>query len=327
MTLPLNVSYSSDYLNWKLGSGNGSHPTNPIRALNALNLLKESLGDAVKTLTPVAHHQTREDIESVHDTGYVASVIDEGRSGEWGGVSRENADTAQVMFEGTRILAHGIVSGDIEIGFNPQGAKHHAHFDRASGFCVFNDMAWAAKYFQSHGLKPLYLDWDAHAGDGVQGLLLDTDIPTMSIHNGSIFPGDPQMSDPSRAGVTHTRHLPDRHAYNWALATRAGDDELIRSVNEALEIGADYEPDVILLATGADGHLTDPLGALGFDYPGYRAVAEAVARFAKTHAKSRVLIGGAGGYQPDDHTPKVWTTVVETMYRALADEKAFNHRG
>jgi acetoin utilization deacetylase AcuC-like enzyme len=58
---------------------------------------------------------------------------------------------------------------------------------------------------------------------------------------------------------------------------------------------------------------------LGFDYPGYEKVSEMVADFAKEYAESRVLIGGAGGYQPETHTPAVWARVVETLYRRLTD--------
>jgi acetoin utilization deacetylase AcuC-like enzyme len=85
-----------------------------------------------------------------------------------------------------------------------------------------------------------------------------------------------------------------------------------------IEILADeIQPDVILLATGADAHHSDPLSSLTFDYPGYRAAARIIADIANKHSKGRVLIGGAGGYQPFDHTPKVWATVVSEIYNHI----------
>ena len=59
------------------------------------------------------------------------------------------------------------------VGFSPQGAKHHAMADRGSGFCVFNDMAWAARHFAARGRRVLYVDLDAHHGDGVEALTRD----------------------------------------------------------------------------------------------------------------------------------------------------------
>jgi acetoin utilization protein AcuC len=316
MSIPLTIGYSDLYLNWRLGAGDGSQPTNPIRAKIATDLLLERLGDGVAVVEPVVTEATRNAVESLHDVGYVADVVGQGRCGEWPGENRLNGETALVMFEGTRMLVERILAGEAHVAFNPQGAKHHAHHSRSSGFCVFNDMAWAAKAFAEAGMKPVYLDWDAHAGDGVQHLLIDTDIPTFSIHNGDNFPYDPEMAEPGNR-ETHTVHDSDRHAYNWALANRAGDDVLVNSVSEALAIASDYSPDVILLAIGADGHHTDPLGALGFDFPGYEKVAAMVADFAKKHSISKVLIGGAGGYQAETHTPEVWARVVETVYRKL----------
>ena len=317
MPTPLTIAYSEGYLKWLLGPGDGSHPTKPIRAQIATEMLVERLGDQVRVVEPVWTAATREAVESIHDPSYVSQVVDHGQSSAWWPEPRmEMGETALLMFEGTKVLVEQMLAGDTTVGFNPQGAKHHAHFNHASGFCVFNDMAWAAKKFAAEGLKPVYIDWDAHAGDGVQHLLIDTDIPTMSIHNGTNFPNDPAMAEPGNS-ETHTWHNKKQHAYNWALAQGSGDHDLVASVSEALAIASDYSPDVILLAIGADGHRTDPLGALAFDYPGYKEVSEMVAEFAKSHCKSRVLIGGAGGYQPLDHTPEVWATVVATIVQSL----------
>ena len=316
MSTPLTIGYSEKYLNWRLGVVNGSHPTDPVRARIATDLLVKSLGGKVQVVEPVVTGVTRDAVESIHDVGYVAGVVDQGRSAEWFGEDLLNGETALVMFEGTRTLVERMLAGETNVAFNPQGAKHHAHYSRSSGFCVFNDMAWATRAFADAGLKAAYIDWDAHAGDGVQHLLIGTDIPTLSIHNGMNFPYDTEM-EVSGNPETHTWHDPKRHAYNWALARHAGDEVLVDSVGEALEIVSGYSPDVILLAIGADGHHSDPLGALGFDYPGYEKVAAMVADFAKKHSEPKVLIGGAGGYQAESHTPQVWARVVETHYQRL----------
>ncbi len=74
------------------------------------------------------------------------------------------------MFAATVQLVHAVDEGEVRLGFAPQGAKHHAMADRGSGFCVFNDMAWAARHFAGQGKRLLYVDTDAHHGDGVEAL-------------------------------------------------------------------------------------------------------------------------------------------------------------
>jgi acetoin utilization deacetylase AcuC-like enzyme len=78
------------------------------------------------------------------------------------------------------------------------------------------------------------------------------------------------------------------------------------------------KPDVVLLATGADAHRTDPLSTLNFDYYGYDFAARTVGRIASSYSQGRVLIGGAGGYQPFDHTPAIWAKVVDAVYEEVS---------
>lgn len=70
-----------------------------------------------------------------------------------------------------------------------------------------------------------------------------------------------------------------------------------------------------LIAIGADGHETDPLSSLRYTYDGYRAAAEALGRLAVRHP-APMLLGGAGGYQPETHTPQVWAVCVARLYDA-----------
>ena len=99
-----------------------------------------------------------------------------------------------------------------------------------------------------------------------------------------------------------------------------GDDdtEFLDAMQEIELLADEVKPDVILLATGADAHHSDPLSSLNFDYPGYRAAAQIIGNIANKHAKGRVLIGGAGGYQPLTHTPQVWAQVVAQVYSTVS---------
>lgn len=322
----LAIAYSPDYLTWQLGSGDGSHPTNPVRAELATGMLVRELKQRAEVLDPATFDRglARAAAESIHDPGYVAEVLDAGESGEWFGSRPEMGQTALTMFAGTQLLVERIVAGQTLVGFNPQGAKHHAAFANSSGFCVFNDMAWAALEFARHDLRPLYIDWDIHAGDGVQHLLADTNIPTLSVHGHSTFPGDTETvnRELAREGKRHTAHQPDRAIYNWGINPTDGDDALEWALDEMDAVVAHYRPDVILLAAGADGHGgVNNLGATNtYTYAGFDDAARRVAGWANDFARGRVLIGGAGGYQPRDHTPRIWANVVGAISRSVEGE-------
>ena len=182
--LPLHTVFGQIYLDWSLGE---THPMQPIRAKLATDFIRADLGSDALVIEPISEElkpEIRAAIESIHDLDYVSTVLDEYRDGHWDGENPGNAAALLAMFGGTYKLVKSLIAGEIKVGFNPQGAKHHAMKSYSSGFCVFNDFAWAARELESKGFRPLYLDWDIHAGDGVQAMLADTDIPTISIHNG-----------------------------------------------------------------------------------------------------------------------------------------------
>lgn len=298
----LHVAYGDVYLDWKLGSSDADHPTNPVRAKYATELLAEE--HVIELIKPDIHSSDRDRVESVHDKAYVSRVLDDGHCGEWRPDNPYMGQVALHMFAGTVRLVEKMLDEDVKVAFNPQGAKHHAQYDRSSGFCVFNDMAWAAREFQRNGMKVMYIDWDAHHGDGVENLLADSpDLVTCSIHDSVIFPG---------TGLNG--HKPKSGIYNWALDPGAGDADFMFAVDQIADLSNKIKPDVVLLATGADAHKTDPLSTLNFDYAGYEYAAKVAGQIANSHAQGRILIGGAGGYQPFSHTPHIWSTVVSKVY-------------
>lgn len=319
MTKNLLVTYGDVYLDWKLGAGDGSHPTNPVRAKLATEMLVEALGAQVTVVEPLGADSNQADdaiaaAKSVHDTNYVDAIV-AGLSSEWLGLRPSVGNAAVAMFNGTKLGVEAIIAGEATVAFNPQGAKHHARVDHGSGFCVLNDMAWAAHEFQQAGLKPLYIDWDIHAGDGVFHMLKGTGIPTISIHNANIYPGDREMQTlEDKRGELHDT---EAHNYNFNLAKGEGDEAFKWAMDGAAEIIERYQPDVILVAAGADGHTgVGNLGSINnFTAAGFKYAAEVIARLANKHSHGRVLIGGAGGYQPLKETPETWALVVETIYK------------
>ena len=307
----LHIAYGDEYLNWRLGDG---HPTNPERAKHAVKFLESRLGKEVHYLAPEILDGDRDKLLDIHDPNYVSEVIDFGLAGDWSGKQLILGQTALHMFSGTARLVELMLSGEATIGFNPQGAKHHAQYDHSSGFCVFNDMAWAATRFLAEGMNVMYIDWDAHHGDGVENLLLETKAVTASIHEKDIFPG------------TGNSHIVEKSAYNWALPHFGGSAEINNAITEIFQIADEVKPDVVLLAIGADAHETDPLSSLKYNYDDYHTLASMASLIAMKHAEGRVLIGGAGGYQPLTHTPVIWASVVADVYYNVTRGVTYNKR-
>lgn len=252
MTRPITIAYTPEYLDWRLGPG---HPTDPVRAKRSVQELLDS-DLPIRMLTPAFDaERTRRLAGEIHEPAYVAEVL-AGRSGEWGGTQERLGRVASLMFTGTADLVDAVVADGLTPGvyFNPQGAKHHAHRDRSSGFCVLNDMAWAAQRFTGLDKRVLYVDWDAHHGDGVEALLRDyPGAVTASIHDGTIFPGTGLDGHDEQHGI-----------YNWALPAGAGDEELLSAFVEVAGLFHEVRPDVVLLACGADGLAGDPLSTLQY---------------------------------------------------------------
>ncbi len=315
----LAVIYCDLYLNWLLGKGDGSHPTNPVRAKFATQLLTDSLGSDIVIVDPFDEAKADSDMEALkatHDAKYIESVLS-GDCAEWSGTKPIMGETAYVMFKGTIRAVELILAGKAKVVFNPQGAKHHAKYSSSSGFCVFNDMAYAAMALKAQGLKVLYLDWDIHAGDGVAHMLRGKGIPCISIHNGGIYPSDPLLNS-----TNFEHHRLEELIFNFNVKSGDGDDVFMDATDRAREIIDEYQPDVILLAAGADGHTGANLIGVDSNYTekGFKYAAEMVAEMAIKHSEGRVLIGGAGGYQPEKETPETWALVVATIYNKINQE-------
>lgn len=295
------IAYTNNFLNWKLGAG---HPTNPERARLAVEKLMNGSSADNMVLLNAWENENRDEwitaLADVHSEDHINYVLVEGRSSDWAGVKFSLSETALTMFGATYSLVSEYLSGsDHKVFFNPQGAKHHAAWDQSSGFCVFNDMASAALRLTAAGKRVVYIDWDAHHGDGVEDILLNRpDIITYSIHEGNLFPWSGMDSGEG--------------FQNYPLADNANDVDLLEAMHDVISRIHDDEPDVILLACGADGLAADPLSSLNYTLGGLDAAAGMVGLLARDLGAS-VIIGGAGGYQPHTETPEHWARTVSII--------------
>ena len=165
------------------------------------------------------------------------------------------------------------------------GGTHHAHYDHASGFCIFNDLAVIALHLLESGKagRVLIFDCDVHQGDGTARILDGiADAVTVSLHCEQNFPTRKAHSD-----------------WDIALPKGMGDHDYLKVVNDSLGyLLALYQPDIVLYDAGVDVHRNDALGYLNLSDAGIAARDEAVF----DHCLSRdipVLGVIGGGYDKD----------------------------
>ena len=269
--------------------------------MNAKKLLTESLSEKKTELTILEPRLvTRDELLRVHSTKYIAEVLDDHQSGQWAGERPDLSNLAALFAGGTLVALDALLTGKTNTAIHFPGAKHHAQYDYSSGFCIFADFALSADIAtKDHGKKVAILDIDAHHGDGTENLTADNqNVLTFSIHEKGIFPGTGNESDPTKL------------VYNYPLGSKdptqnpnKDDQALIDGVKEFCRLADQFQPDLLLIACGADGHAEDPLSSLQFTLDGYGTVAKLIrSRFPSLP----ILVGGAGGYLPDTRTPAVW---------------------
>lgn len=243
---------------------------------------------------------TREELERVHAPEYIEQVLDQYLSNEWDGERPDLAMLASQFVGGTLVALEALLSGRFRTAVHFPGAKHHAQYDFSSGFCVFNDFAIAADIAtKDYGLRVAIYDFDGHHGDGTENLTAENSkILTLSVHEYGIFPGTGDVS------------FPEKNVFNVPLTEQEcafdvgkGDDGLRKGFSEFLQAAKDFKPELIMVAAGADGHREDPLTNLTYSEEEMILQGTFLRRF---YPEIPILIGGAGGYQPDTFTPSIW---------------------
>lgn len=237
------------------------------------------------------------DITKFHEPDYVAALIaceDAGKvSAEWR--NKYNIGTMEnPLFPGLFDRASTCVGGSIQAGrramegrtvYHPSGGTHHGMAGQARGFCYFNDVVFGILALLDHGAgRVLYVDLDAHHGDGVQAAFeADPRVMTISIHEQDRWP--------------HTGLLEDRgggSARNIPVPVGFCDDELAFIMDEAVgPLAEKFAPDAVMVCCGADALTGDPLSTMSLS----NAALWAAVQSATAHACASVVVGG-GGYNP-----------------------------
>lgn len=188
-----------------------------------------------------------------------------------------------------------VMTGEVKNAFVPvRPPGHHATQERAMGFCLFNNVAVAARYAQARYPeieKVAIIDWDVHHGNGTQGIFYDD--PTVfffSSHQYPWYPGTGSRGEKGMGrGLGFTLNLPLR------AATPAADQK--RGFEAALEeISANFNPDLIIVSAGFDSHRGDPLGQLLLTDQDFVDMTRAVKQWAESSCSGRLVSCLEGGY-------------------------------
>lgn len=278
------------------------HPECPER-YEAVIAGLEDAGLAEKLAHVPARDATRAELRRVHTSHYLDLAEHQIREGA---PELSTGDTtvceaswdAALRAAGLAVSAvDEVVGGRIGNAFcavRPPG--HHATADRGMGFCIFNNIAVAARHAQSaHGIeRVLIVDWDVHHGNGTQDIFYeDGTVLFFSTHQWPLYPGTGRRSETGRgAGAGWTINCP--------LPEGAGRSEVLGAMREELEPAADrFQPGLVLVSAGFDSRAGDPLGGFRLRDGDFIEMTRLVMGIADRHAGGRLVSLLEGGYSID----------------------------
>ena len=272
-----------------------SHAERPQRLGAVLDALADD--SALRLERREAPLVGRDDLLRVHSDAYVAGVEAAGETA--GGGRSVQLDPDTVMSAGSLTAARraaGAVAAAVRAVAKGEGGRafcairppgHHAEPEQAMGFCLFSNVAVAARVAQAEGLaRVAVVDFDVHHGNGTQAAFEhDPSLFFASIHQRPLYPGTGATSETGVGNIFNGVVGPHAPRERW------------RKVFESLMIRLDaFEPDLVLISAGFDAHVRDPLASQSLEAEDFAWATRAVVSVANARAKGRIVSSLEGGY-------------------------------
>ncbi|HEX6349056.1 MAG TPA: acetoin utilization protein AcuC [Candidatus Dormibacteraeota bacterium] len=302
------------------------HPLQPERVRLAVYLIRRlGLDEFAQTVPPRA--ASDQELELTHDAGYVELVrrlsdpnerpqidLREAMEAGFGTADNPIADgmheaCAQVA-GGSLVAAEAVHEGQALHAFNPAGGLHHALRARASGFCVYNDVAVAAEWLRRQGHRVAVVDVDVHHGDGTQAIFYASpEVLTISLHESGryLFPGTGFPDETGTgAGTDFSANLP-LLPYTWDEPWLAAFEAVVPALLR------DFRPTVLVTQDGCDTHALDPLAHLQASTRIWPHIGRRFHELAHELCEGRWVALGGGGYAVREVVPRAWTLLFSEM--------------
>ena len=302
------------------------HPLQPLRVkLTVETIERLGLIEHCKLLPP--RLATDEEIGLVHERGYidlvrrlsapdgaVAVSFREQLAAGFGTADNPVAegmhDACAYIVGGSLVAADVVHSGRALHSFNPAGGLHHADAGRASGFCVYNDVAAAAGWLLRQGHRVAVVDVDVHHGDGTERIFWEQpDVLTISLHESGryLFPGTGFPEESGGAAAP-------RSAANLPFFPESWDDPWLHGFDEVVEpLLRRFRPTVLVTQDGCDSHFLDPLAHLRNSTRIWPVIGRRFHQLAHELCEGRWVAVGGGGYAVREVVPRAWTLLFAEM--------------
>jgi acetoin utilization deacetylase AcuC-like enzyme len=276
----------------------GDHVENARRLVTALSYLKETgIKEKLTCLPP--RPALLGELEMIHAPEYISYVKSKAEKG--GGwldpdtvMSPRSYEAALYAAGGLLVAVEEVMKGEVDNAFalvRPPG--HHAIYDRAMGFCIFNNMAVAAKFALSRFnlSRILIVDFDVHHGNGTQdAFYADPKVLYFSTHQYPFYPGTGRMEETGTGEGKGT-------TVNFPMVAGWGDEEYLRAFKEALvPVAHRFQPELILISAGFDPHWADHLAMMRVSVQGFAQMAMILKKLAAKLCQGRLVFTLEGGY-------------------------------
>ena len=275
------------------------HPENPDRLRIIIQLLQDKgvWGQLQIKTPPAAELKWIETNHHLHYISHVRSTCEEAPAILDGGDTLVTEHSYEAALHAAGACLAGVddlMAGEVKSVFcavRPPG--HHAEYAEAMGFCLFNNVAIAARYaIDRYSLQRVFiLDWDVHQGNGTHHSFSQmSEVFFCSIHQWPLYPGIGTADESGRGvGRGYTLNIP--------LEAGAGDEIYIRVLQEqVIPAMHHYRPDLLIISAGFDAHTDDPLADMNVSTEGFREMTRMLRREMQTLNGGKILSVLEGGY-------------------------------